>query len=101
MDGGRNFGYSSGMTWQHDIILATLRQGCTNREAAQAAMIDRRTLWRWLRACPEFAAAVTEARTAGEKERVYRLWLRHPFRGKRPPTGKGHGGKPAFRYGRR
>ena len=47
----------------------------------------------------EFAQAVAEARLQGQAERTYRLWLRHPFRGKRPPTGKGHGGNPRFSYG--
>ena len=42
------------------------------------------------------------SRTALVKdERTFRLWLRHPFRGLRPPSGKGHGGKPRFAYGRR
>ena len=48
-----------------------------------------------------FAEAIQAARAVGEAERKYRLWLGHPFRGKRPPTGKGHGEKPGYSYGRR
>ena len=42
-----------------------------------------------------------DTRLEGQAERTFRLWLRHPFRGKRPPTGKGHGGSPRFSYGAR
>ena len=85
--------------WKLGLAVRRLGEGCTYVEAARAARIDRVTLWRWRRACPEFDRAVDEARRAGEAERTYRLWLRHPFRGRRPPTGRGHGGKPRFRYG--
>lgn len=50
---------------------------------------------------PRMAAAVVEAREQGCEERTYRRWLAHPFRGKRPPAGKGHGGKPKFPCGTR
>ena len=53
-----------------------------------------------MKSCPEFADAVAVEREKGKDKRVFRAWLYHPFRGRRPPTGKGHGGKPAFRYGR-
>jgi hypothetical protein len=54
-----------------------------------------------MKSCPEFADAVAAAREVGKEERTFRIFLRHPFRGLRPPTGKGHGGKPRFSYGRR
>jgi len=89
------------MKWQHHLILSKLAEGQTVREASLAAGVHRQTYWRWSNASPEFAQAVTAAREVGRVERTFRLWLRHPFRGKRPPTGKGHGGKPRFTYGRR
>ena len=52
-----------------------------------------------MKSCPEFADAVAVERAVGKDEREFRIWLRHPFRGKRPPTGKGHGGKPIFTWG--
>jgi hypothetical protein len=86
--------------WRGKVILTKLAEGCTVTEAATAAGMTRQGVeWRW-GASPEFAAAVAAARETGKEERRYRLWLRHPFRGKRPPTGKGHGGKPRFTYGR-
>lgn len=87
--------------WRHGLVVRRLAEGSTLPEAAEAAGVDRVTLWRWCRSSPEFARAVAEARAVGERERTFRLWLRHPFRGLRPPTGKGHGGKPRFSYGRR
>ena len=87
--------------WRQQCILGQLAQGHTNKIAAQVASISRMTLWRWMDSSPEFAEAVAVARETGKEERTFRLWLRHPFRGKRPPTGKGHGGKPRFTYGRR
>ena len=89
------------MDWRHRIILTRLGEGCTYPESAAAAGISRQALWKWSNASPSFAQAVAEARETGKEERTYRLWLRHPFRGKRPPMGKGHGGKPKFTYGRR
>ena len=89
------------MTWQHRLILTKLREGCTSREAAATAGIHRQSFWRWVNGSQEFAAEVAQAREVGREERTFRLWLRHPFRGMRPPTGKGHGCKPAFMHGRR
>jgi hypothetical protein len=87
--------------WRDRLILSQLSAGATLREAAGAAGITKQGLaWR-CRYLPGLAEAVRTAREAGAEERKYRLWLRHPFRGKRPPTGKGHGGKPRFSYGRR
>ena len=88
------------MNWQHRVILAKLSDGQTVSEASLAAGVDRQTFWRWLKASPEFAYAVSSARQTGKEERTFRLWLRHPFRGNRPPTGKGNGGRPRFSYGR-
>ena len=73
-----------------------LREGYTSREAAAAAGIHRQSFWRWVNGSVEFATAVAQARETGKEERTFRLWLRHPCRGKRPPTGRGHGGQPSF-----
>jgi hypothetical protein len=83
------------------VILTKLAEGCTLREAAAVAGISRQAALKRKNASPEFAEAVAAAREVGKEERTFRLWLRHPFRGKRPPTGKGSGGKPRFSYGRR
>lgn len=87
--------------WRAQITLQKLEEGCTMREAATAAGVTRQAIHKRQKLSPEFCEAVAAAREVGEAERKYRLWLRHPFRGKRPPTGKGHGGKPRFSYGRR
>lgn len=87
--------------WRGRVILAELADGGTFAEAAEAGGMTRRGLLKRRATSPEFAEAVAKAREAGKDERTFRLWLRHPFRGKRPPTGKGHGGKPRFTYGRR
>jgi len=94
-------GHHPSMNWRHHLIVAKLAEGCLVREAAEVASVHRQTFWRWVRSMPEFAQAVQAARQQGKDERTFRLWLRHPFRGMRPPTGKGHGGKPKFIYGRR
>ena len=83
------------------VILQKLAEGLGVRQAAEAAGLTRQAVWLRTKRCPAFRDAVAAARKAGADERRYRCWLRHPFRGKRPPTGKGHGGRPAFRYGRR
>ena len=87
--------------WRGMVILCKLWEGCTIREAAAVAGITRQAVLKRMKASLEFADAVTLAREAGKEERTFRLWLRHPFRGKRPPTGKGRAGKPRFSYGRR
>ena len=87
--------------WRGRVILTKLAEGCTVTEAAMAAGMTRQGV-EWRRGVsPEFKEAVTAARETGKAERQYRRWLNHPFRGMRPPTGKGHGGKPRFTYGRR
>lgn len=87
--------------WRGQTILAKLQEGCTLAEASAAAGISRRAVTKRRAKSAAFNAAVLAAREAGREEREFRLWLRHPFRGRRPPTGKGHGGKPRFAYGRR
>ena len=89
------------LDWRGRTILGKLAEGCTYTESAAAAGISRRALFKRRVASPEFDVAVLAARETGKEERTFRLWLRHPFRGKRPPTGKGNGGKPRFSYGRR
>ena len=83
------------------MVLRRLAEGCLMKEAAAAAGVSRIAVWMWRQEMPDFNSAVTAAREAGQDERTFRRWLSHPFRGHRPPTGKGHGGKPRFSYGRR
>ena len=87
--------------WRGRLILRKLAEGCTIRESAAAVGITRQAVLKRRDASPDFAQAVVAAREAGREERTFRLWLRHPFRGKRPPTGRGAGGKPRFTYGHR
>lgn len=89
------------MDWRRKVIVAKLREGLTYGEAATVVGIHRQTFWRWLNDSEEFAQEVAKARSQGQAERVFRLWLRHPFRGKRPPAGKGQGGRARFSYGNR
>ena len=89
------------LDWRGRLILRKLEEGCTIRESAAAVGITRQAVLKRKNASPDFADAVEAAREAGRDERTFRLWLRHPFRGKRPPTGKGQGGIPRFSYGRR
>ena len=89
------------MDWKHRVIISKLGEGCTMAEAAAAAGITRQAVLKRMHASPEFAAEVAAARETGRAEREFWLWLRHPFRGRRPPTGRGNGGKPQFTYGRR
>lgn len=103
MDANDHLGYSIGMPqdWNRRSVLRFLVEGCTLGEAAGLAGIHRQTLLRWRWDDPEFSKLVAEALDKGKDERAYRTWLRHPFRGKRPPTGKGTGGKPRYCHGRR
>ncbi len=88
------------LPWRRRVVLRKIAdEGATFPEAAKAAGVDRRAVTYW-RADPAFNALVLEARARGAEKRTHLLWLRHPFRGKRPPTGKGHGGKPRFSVGR-
>jgi hypothetical protein len=89
------------LDWRGRMILRKLEEGCTIRESAAAVGISRQAVLKRKNVSPDFAQAVAAARETGKDERTFRLWLRHPFRGKRPPTGKGHGGAPRFAYGRR
>jgi hypothetical protein len=103
MDFAAVFVYPMGMVldWKRRSILRFLAEGCTLGEAARLARIHRQTLLRWRWENPNFASMVDDALGQGREQRDYLLWLRHPFRGLRPPTGKGNGGKPRFSVGRR
>jgi hypothetical protein len=103
MDGARDFGHDARMEidWRAKVVIGKLAEGCTLREAALAAGISRQAVLVRFKASPEFRAACEAAREQGREEWTYRRWLAHPFRGKRPPTGKGHGGTPRFTYGTR
>ena len=72
------------------------------REAAAAASMTRQGVWWRCRTCPGLAEAVEAARAVGREEREYRLHLRHPFLGMRPPASKMQlGWQPKYSYGRR
>jgi len=81
------------------MILVRLEEGQTFQQAAQSMGVSRQAIWKRMKTHPKFADAVQVARESGKSEREFRMWLNHPFRGKRPPTGKGHGGKPLFTWG--
>jgi hypothetical protein len=87
------------MDWKARLILAKISEGLVFREVALAVGISRQAVLKRMKKSAEFAHAVAVARDAGKAEREYRLWLKHPFRGCRPPTGRGHGGNPRFRFG--
>lgn len=77
------------------VMLQLFRDGLTFKEVAGAIGITVRAIYNRMEVTA-FAEAVAEAREAGRPNRERLIWYRHPFRGKRPPTGKGHGGKPRF-----
>lgn len=79
-------------------IIAAVTIGATKKSAAKGAGINRRTLYRWLDDSPAFAEKFAKAWERGTKQRDYLLWLNHPFRGLRPPTGRGTRSKPRFTY---
>lgn len=85
--------------WRYRLVLLRLEEGYTLEQAANSGDISRQAIWKRMKSYPEFAKAVVAAREVGKNEREFRIWLRHPFRGKRPPTGKGHGGKPIYTWG--
>jgi hypothetical protein len=88
------------LPWRRRVVLRKIaEEGATFPEAAAAAGIDRRAVTYW-REDPAFDALVRQARDFGAEKRTHLLWLRHYRRGMRPPTGKGHGGKPRFCWGR-
>lgn len=89
------------LDWRGKLILRKLEEGCTIRESAAAVGITRQAVLKRQSVAPDFAQAVATAREVGRDERTFRLWLRHPFRGLRPPTGKGTRSTPRFTYGRR
>ncbi len=78
------------------LMLRKLAEGCLLREAATIAGV-----WKQILASLYFSQAVTTAREEGTEDHAFCQWLGHYRRGMRPPTGKGHGGKAMFAYGRR
>lgn len=83
------------------LILRLIREGNTYVDVAFTLRISRQAIHRRIQRNPDFATAIAEAREEGRPNRERGLWYHHPFRGKRPPTGKGHGGKPRFGVKRR
>lgn len=86
-------------SWNYRGVLVKLSEGLTFEEAARCSIVSRQAVWKHMKRSPEFREAVAVAREKGRRVREYRIWIRHPFRGMRPPTGKGRGGVPRFRYG--
>lgn len=82
-------------------ILRLFREGLIYRHVAETFRISREVITGKMKRNPEFAAAVKLAREKGRANREHGIWFRHPRRGMRPPTGKGHGGKPRFGVKRR
>mgnify|MGYP005842862659 CR=1 FL=1 len=78
------------------LILERVSIGQTKVKAARGAGIHRKTLRRWLDADPDFARQFEAAWQQGAKLRDYYGWLNHPFRGLRPPTGKGTRARPRY-----
>ena len=77
-------------------VITEVILGANKSAAARAVGINRRTLYRWLDADLDFLMEFDAAWTQGEKRRSYLCWLNHPFRGLRPPTGKGTRSRPRF-----
>jgi len=77
-------------------VLEFITAGWNLRHASQLARISRQAVWKRRKVSASFNRAVMAALEAGEEIRVRRAWLNHPFRGRRPPTSRGHGGKPRF-----
>jgi hypothetical protein len=71
------------------LILIAARFGRNLKQAAKAGGIHRATLYRWLEDNEDFSQRFAQAWEAGNERRDYRRWLAHPFRGFRPPAGKG------------
>ena len=86
-------------SWKYSSVLNRLTQGHTFEQAARSSRLSRQAVWKHIKRSPEFSEAVAVAREEGRKVRDYLIWFRHPFRGLRPPTGKGHGGLPRHHYG--
>lgn len=91
-----HYGAAMDIAPPYSEVLSKLAEGCTFQQAAQAAGITRQAVWKMTKSSPHIRDAITEARRAGAGPRAYGIWRRHPFRGKRPPTGRGQGGKPRF-----
>ena len=78
-----------------DVLLA-VSDGWTKSGAAKMAGVHRWTLYRWRRDDPEFSERFDKTWKEAAELRAYYLWKKHPFRGLRPPTGKGTRAKPRF-----
>ena len=83
------------------MILRLFEDGMIYRDVAETLRISSQAIEKRMKKSPEFAEAVRIARESGRESREFSLWLCHYRRGKRPPTGKGHGGVPRFSVKRR
>lgn len=88
--------YPMTTTTRETLKAAVIDKVLSGATKSGAAGIDRKTLYRWLDADLDFLIEFDAAWTAAEKKRTYLLWLNHPFRGLRPPTGKGNRARPRF-----
>jgi hypothetical protein len=80
-------------------FLHHIGNGMPKSTACKLSGICRETFRNWRMRDAEFAKAFQTIWESVAEKRAFHLWQNHPFRGKRPPTGKGKGGKP--RYGAR
>lgn len=81
---------------QKMALIDEVRAGATKSGACRTVDINRRTLYRWLDQDLDFLMEFDAAWTQGKEKRTYLCWLNHPFRGLRPPTGKGTRSRPRF-----
>jgi hypothetical protein len=79
-------------------VLKLIEAGANKVNAAKTVGINRRTLWDWIKRDPDFDMLFDIAWFTGRKQREYNAWLNHPYRGLRPPTGKGTRARPRFSY---
>lgn len=91
----------SALPWRRRVVLRKIaEEGATFPEAAKAAGVCRQRILKWRNRDPAFDALVQQARGIGAEKREHLLWLRHPFRGKRPPRAAGaRGGYPVPKFG--
>jgi len=77
-------------------VLVSIIAGATKSKAAEVIGYNRLTLYRWLETDGCFSLDFDQAWEIGKEKREYSQWLDHPFRGLRPPTGKGTRSRPRF-----
>jgi hypothetical protein len=69
-------------------LVALIERGRSRRSAALAVKISPKTLQRWLRYDLHVRELISAAEEKGRPLAAYAAWVRHPFRGLRPPRSK-------------